>query len=127
MCLYFNERRNELSRCTVPCYCADKGLSCLKRILRKTEVLQLKKLKAITSKGLKSITSRTLRYVNLSESVKICDEGLMEMVSNCPNIDRLNVCELDRLTDKSLTHVAKTLGNNLVSCLDHRYGIKVDL
>ncbi len=97
------------------CYSTDKGLSCLTRILRKTEVLELTKLRELTNKGLKSIASRSLTFVNLSESVKVSDDGLIQLVRSCPNIEKLSLCELDKLTDKSLTQVAKILGDKLVS------------
>ncbi|XP_064381962.1 F-box/LRR-repeat protein 7-like isoform X2 [Halichondria panicea] len=91
----------------------DRGISCLTRILRKTEVLKLKRLHQITSKGLKSIVSRSLKYINLSESNGISDEGIIDLVHNCPNIEKLSVFELHKLSDVSLTQVAAILGGTL--------------
>ncbi len=103
---------------TSHCHCTDKGLSYLTRIFRKTDVLKLTKLQAITSKGLKTIATRSLKCVDLSESNKITDDGMIEFVHNCSNIEILTLCELGKLTDKSLTQVAKTLREKLVSCSD---------
>ena len=93
----------------------DRGISSLIRVLRKTEVLKLKRLHQITSKGLKSIVSRSLKDINLSESNGISDEGIIALVHNCPNIERLSVFELYKLSDVSLTQVAAVLGDTLVS------------
>ena len=43
---------------------------------------------------------------------------MIEFVHNCSNIEILTLCELGKLTDKSLTQVAKTLREKLVSCSD---------
>ena len=95
----------------------DKGIASLNRILRKTEVLKLKKLRQITSEGVKSIISRSLQHVNLRESTRIADHGIIALVKNCPNIKKLNVCDLHKLSDNSLIQVAVTLGEKLVSYL----------
>ena len=80
-------------------------------------MLKLKKLKRITSEGLKSIATRSLKYINISESTGITDTGVLSLVNSCPNIERLSVCELHKLTDDSLTKVAATLKDKLVSLL----------
>ena len=105
---------------------SDKGITSLTRVLRKTEVLKLKKLKRITSEGLKSIATRSLKYINLSESTGITDTGIFSLVNNCPNIERLSVCELHKLTDASLTRVAAVLRDKLVSAVNscHNYVAK---
>ena len=92
----------------------DRGIISLARILRKTETLKLKKLRQITGDGLKSIASRSIKYVNLNQSTGICDTGIISLVNNCPNIERLSVCELHKVSDVSLTHVAVALKDKLV-------------
>ena len=81
-------------------------------------MLKLKKLKRVTSEGLKSIATRSLKYVNLSESAGITDAGVLSLVNSCPNIERLSVCELNKLTDDSLTRVAAALRDKLVSLMN---------
>ncbi len=46
---------------------------------------------------------------------QMSDEGIIALVHNCPNIERLSVFELYKLSDVSLTQVAAVLGDTLVS------------
>jgi F-box/leucine-rich repeat protein 2/20 len=93
----------------------DKGVSSLGRILRKAEEIKLKDLKLLTGEALKSIKSRTLTSVNLSYSCKIEDGGVIALVGNCPNIRKLNLCGLHKVSDRGLVKVAQLLAEKLVS------------
>ncbi len=93
----------------------DKGVASLGRILRKVKGLKLKKIsRDFRGKGLESVKSRTLSELNLKENHNIEDVWLITVVNNCPNISKLYLCELFKLTDKAIIHVAKALGNKLV-------------
>lgn len=92
----------------------DKGVSSLGRVLRKAEELKLKKLKALTGEGFKTIKSRTLSYVNLKYCQNVEDKGLVALMKNCPNIRRLNLCELHKITNTGIIGMAETLGEKLV-------------
>ena len=88
---------------------------CLSKILWDVEELKLRRLKHITSEGIQSIASKGLKYLNLRRCDGITDDGLIAVIRNCPNIERLNVCRLHKLTDVSIVCVAETLGSKLVS------------
>ena len=94
---------------------SDKGVAALGRILRKAEDLKLKDLKQLTGEALKSIKSRTLTTVNLSYSCKIEDGGVVALTNGCPNIRKLNLCGLHKVSDKGLVKVAQQLSGKLVS------------
>lgn len=99
----------------------DKGVSTLGRVLRKADEVKLKKLKSLTGECFKSFKSRTLVYVNLKCCQNVEDKGIIALVRNCPNIKRLNLCELHKLTNSAIVEVAETLGEKLVRC--HFQGI----
>lgn len=106
-----------LSSITIQCCpnVGDKGVSAIGRILRKVEELRLKKLsRQFTGKGLETLKSRTLSVVNLKGNPAIEDSSIITLVNNCPNIRKLNLCELHKLSDRSFIHVAKILNNKLV-------------
>ncbi|KAL5471143.1 hypothetical protein EMCRGX_G029226 [Ephydatia muelleri] len=92
----------------------NKGVIGLSKILLDVRELKLRRLKHITSEGIQSIASKSLKYLNLRKCDGITDAGLMAVVRNCPNIERLNVCELHKLSDTSVVCVAQTLGSKLV-------------
>ena len=92
----------------------DRGIISLSKILWDVEELRLRRLKLVTSEGIQSIASKSLKYLNLRRCDGITDAGLIAVIRNCPNIERLNVCELHKLTDSSLVCVAQTLGSKLV-------------
>lgn len=92
----------------------DKGLACLCRVLRKAEEIKMKKLKQLTGEGLKTIKSRTLVTVNLNYSCNIEDRGIVALVTNCPNIRKLNLCGLHKVSDSGLIQIAQSLGGKLV-------------
>ena len=92
----------------------DRGVIGLSKILLDVRELKLRRLKHITSEGIQSIASKSLKYLNLRKCDGITDAGLMAVVRNCPNIERLNVCELHKLSDTSVVCVAQTLGSKLV-------------
>ena len=94
----------------------DKGVASLGRILRKLERLKLKKLaKKFRGKGLECVKSRTLSEVNLKESHGIEDIWIITLMNNCPNVSKLYLCELFKVSDKAVIHIAKVLGSKLVS------------
>ena len=93
----------------------DKGISALGRILRKVEKLKLKKLsRKFTGKGLETVKSRTVSVVNLKGNPLIEDMSIITLVNNCPNITKLNLGELHKLSDRAFIHLAKILNNKLV-------------
>lgn len=93
----------------------DKGISALGRILRKVEEFYLKRIsRQFTGKGLENLKSRTVSVVNLKGNPSIEDESIITLVNNCPNISKLNLCELHKLSDRSFIHVAKILNSKLV-------------
>lgn len=94
----------------------DKGVSSLCRVLRKAEEMKLKKLKQLTGEGLKTIQSRTLVSVNLNYSSNVEDRGVVALVRNCPNIRKLNLCELHKVSDDGLVQIAELLKGKLVWC-----------
>ncbi len=96
---------------------SDKGLASLAKSLRKAEELNLQRLKHVSNNGLKSISCDSLTSLNLKHSDAITDPGLVALVRGCPNIEKLNVSELHKLTDVSLVVVAETLGRKLVSLI----------
>lgn len=95
---------------------SDKGVSSLGRVLRKVEVVKLKKLKQLTGEGFETIKSRTLLSVNLKYCQNIEDRGITVLVRNCPNIRKLKLFELHKVTDRAIIQIAKTLGGKLVRC-----------
>lgn len=92
----------------------DKGVSSLCRILRKAEEIKLKELKQLTGECLKSIKSRTLTSMNLSYSSNVKDGGIVALAGNCPNIRKLNLCGLHKVSDQGLIKVAQLLSGKLV-------------
>ena len=92
----------------------DKGISSLGRVLRKAEVIKLKKLKSFTGEGFKTLKSRTLTCVNLKYCQNVEDKGIGMLVNSCPNITKLNLCELHKLTNAAIVKVAETLSEKLV-------------
>lgn len=93
----------------------DKGVASLCRVLRKAEEMKLKKLKQLTGGCLKAIKSRTLTSVNLGYSCNIEDGGIVTLAGNCPNVKRLNLCGLHKVSDRGLIKVAQLLAGKLVS------------
>lgn len=93
---------------------SDKGITSLGRILRKAEHIEFKKLRKLIGEGLKAIKSRTVLVVNLKYCHNIEDGGIVALVRNCPNIRKLNICELHRVTDQALVKIAEILGDKLV-------------
>ena len=93
---------------------ADKGIVSVARILHNTETLKLRKLKQITSEGVKSIASKALKSVNLRQCSAITNHGIIALVRNCPNIERLNLLELHKLTDAAFIQIAEALQDKLV-------------
>ena len=93
---------------------ADKGIVSVSRILHKTETLKLRKLKQITSEGVKCIASSALKSVNLRQCTAITDAGIIALVRNCRNIEKLNLAELHKLTDAAFIQIAKILQDKLV-------------
>jgi len=104
---------------------SDKGVASLGRILRKAEALNLKKLKQLTGVCFKTLKSRTLLSVNLKYCQGIEDGGLIQLVRNCPNIRKLKLCELHKVTDKAIVQLAEMLGEKLVR--DHQHANVRDL
>jgi len=93
---------------------ADKGIVSVARILHNTETLKLRKLKQITSEGVKSIASKALKSVNLRQCSAITNHGIIALVRNCPNIEKLNLSELHKLTDAAFIQIAEALQDKLV-------------
>ena len=50
-------------------------------------------------------------FVNLRKSDGITNPGIIALVNNCPNIEKLKLCELHKLTDTAMAHLAETLGS----------------
>jgi len=93
----------------------DKGVATLGRVLRKVKGFKLKKIsRDFKGKGLESIKSRTLSEVNLKENHNVEDIWVIALINNCPNITKLYLSELFKVTDKAVVHIAKVLGNKLV-------------
>ena len=93
---------------------SDKGISSLGRVLRKVVEIKFKKLKLVNGKGLKAIKSQTVSVVNLKYCQNIEESGVVALVQNCPNIRKLSLCEVHKLTDRALVQIAETLNANLV-------------
>lgn len=93
----------------------DKGIASLSRIVRKTEELLLVRLKQLTGEGLRTLTSRSLRYLSLQDSHCVTDAGLMALIRNCPNIEKLCLAELHKLSNASFVCIAEVLRSKLVS------------
>ena len=94
---------------------SDKGIAAIGRVLRTVRVMKLKKLKQLTGEGFKAILSRTLEVVNLTRCLNIEDSGFKALVKNCPNIRKVKMCELHKVTDGGLIQMAKLLNERLVS------------
>lgn len=93
----------------------DKGIASLARIVRKTEELNLIRLRQLTGDGLKNLASRALRQLGLQESYGISESGFMALIKNCPNIEKLCLLELHKLSDTAFECIADVLGDKLVS------------
>lgn len=93
---------------------SDKGVASLGRILRMAKVVKLKKLKKLTGEGFKTIKSRTLEVVNLNRSLNVEDRGIKILVENCPNIRKMKICELHKVTDQGIIAMAQGLNEKLV-------------
>jgi hypothetical protein len=93
----------------------DKGIASLARIVRKTEELSLIRLKQLTGEGFKGLVSRALRHLDLQESNGISEPGFMALVRNCPNIEKLCLTEVHKLSDVAFACIAEVLGGKLVS------------
>jgi hypothetical protein len=92
----------------------DKGIASLARIVRKTEELSLIRLKQLTGEGFKGLVSRALRHLDLQESNGISEPGFMALVRNCPNIEKLCLTEVHKLSDVAFACIAEVLGGKLV-------------
>ena len=92
----------------------DKGILSLDRILRKSEEIKFKNLKLLTGKCLKAIKSRTVYNMNLKCCQNIDDDGVITLVRNCPNIKKLNLSELHKVTDRAVVQIAESLNDSLV-------------
>ena len=99
----------------VPLSPTDKGIAALSRIVRKTEELLLIRLKHLTGEGLKKLMSRSLRYLSLQESGNVTDPGLVALIRSCPNIEKLCLPGLHKVSDAVFLCIAEVLGSKLVS------------
>ena len=72
-------------------------------------------MKQLTGEGLKNLMSRSLRQLSLQGSTGITDPGLSALLRNCPNVEKLCLAELDKLTDATFVCLAEVLGDKLVS------------
>lgn len=93
---------------------SDKGIAAIGRVLRTAKVMKLKKLKQLTGEGFKTILSRTLEVVNLRRCLNIENSGFKTLVKNCPNIKKLKMCELHKVSDSGIIEMAKVLNERLV-------------
>lgn len=92
----------------------DKGVSSLGRIMRKARVLKLKHIRQLTGEGLKTIKSRTLECVSLKSCSNIEDGCVVTLARHCPNIRKLNLHKLHKISDNGIVQIAETLGSKLV-------------
>lgn len=92
----------------------DKGIAHLRRILTKANEINLTKLKQVTGEGFKSVVSRSVRSVSLKRSAAVTDAGVISLIQNCYNIQKLNLCELYKLTDAAFVSIAEVLNTNLI-------------
>lgn len=83
-------------------------------LLWKVEYLELSGLKSVTGQGLRALKSRSLKELNLGGCCNMLDNGVMAVVRNCPNIEKLDLSELHKLSDESIITIAETLSNKLV-------------
>lgn len=72
-------------------------------------------MKSITGQGLCALKSRSLNELSLTGCCNILDSGVIAVVRNCPNITKLDLSELHKLTDESIVAVAEVLADKLVS------------
>ena len=59
--------------------------------------------------------SRSLRHLSLQGSTGITDPGLTALLRNCPNIEKLCLAELGKLTNSTFVCLAEVLEDKLVS------------
>ena len=104
-----------LSPPSLPSPLTDKGIAFLARIVRKTEEFFLIKLKQLTGEGLKNLTSRALKHLSLHESNGITNPAIIAFIRNCPNIEKICVAEVHKLSDATLICAAEVLGSKLAS------------
>lgn len=71
-------------------------------------------MKQLTGEGLKTLMSRSLKHLSLQGSTGITDTGLSALIRNCPNVEKLCLAELDKLTDTTFICLAEVLGDRLV-------------
>ena len=104
----------------------DKGIGSLGRIVRKLEELCLVRLKKVKGEGLKGLMSRSLKQLTLQEIYEVTDSSVCALVRNCPNVEKLTLVDLDRVSDASFVCLAEVLREKLVSlnvCV--RVGVRV--
>ena len=90
-------------------------MALLVRIMKKMEEFFLIKLRQLTGEGLKNLSSRSLKQFSLRESSGITEAGVTAFIRNCPNIEKLCVAELHKVSDATLICAAQVLGDKLVS------------
>ena len=85
------------------------------RILHKLEEVHLRGLRHLTGEeAFGNIRSRALKCARLHTCSAVSDRGLALLVLNCPNIERLSLCHLHKLTDVAIIKAAEVLGSKLV-------------
>ena len=90
----------------------DKGIGSLGRIVEELCLVRLKKVKG---EGLKGLMSRSLKQLTLQEIYEVTDSSVCALVRNCPNVEKLTLVDLDRVSDASFVCLAEVLREKLVS------------
>ena len=100
-----------------PYVIVDKGIEALGKVtlLIKVKTLTLSELKGVTGEGIKNVGSRSITELNLSDCNKLGDEGVINIVQRCVNVEVLNLSSVYKLTDNAVVCVAETLGETLVN------------
>ena len=94
----------------------DKGINALLKQQEQLEYLELKDSSSqLTDKCLASLKCTTLSVVHLKGLDQLTDNGVVNLVKNCPNIREVNLPHCTKLTDGTVHGIATGLGKKLVS------------
>ena len=77
-------------------------------------MFKLKYMRKLTGEGLKTIKSRTLECVSFNGCTNMEDGGVVTLARHCPNIRRLNLHRLHKVSDNGIVQIAEMLGSKLV-------------